>query len=265
LKAEIAESETQLAAKLDQKERAKILLFLAKSGILNSLNDKYLEKIATEQLKTDDNILPNFELSETLPSWTALAHPMNAVFQSTAESVGELITGGSFMGRQHCSGFFVAEDLFLTTDFCTNQAGEFLIIRVPTAMPSSETGSGNDKIFSFSELSLGVINVSDRVQPLSIAQDEVLKVGLRLVMIHAPLGQGLVVSECSVLQVNPSKFDHDCASMPGSGGAAILDRGSLEVVGIHIGAYPRSENGSAITFTKSSYQSLMTALDRAKQ
>ena len=222
----------QLDSEIDQTERARILLFLAKSGILSTLNVEYLEELANEQLQSDEDIIPRLSGTQGMGRWSVLIDPMNArLWDAGAATV---LISGSDHGA--CSGFFVDPSRLVTTDYCAESISDIRAV--------ADFHSWGDTISTtifeleapeiFPELGAATVkSVQASNNTLNIAEDDELISGLPLILIHYPLGQVAAVSTCSVVQIVNQEILHNCDTIGGSAGGPLLSAISLNVVGFH--------------------------------
>lgn len=235
----------QLASELDQSERARVLLFLAKSGILSTLNVAYLEELANEQLSSDQNIIPRLSTSPSAASWSDLSSPKNSRLWDVGAATARVDSIQSSIGRGICSGFFVRPNQLVTTDHCVGGLTELSALAgyYSISDTTSTTRYALDDLTVYTEMGAGSarsIEISDDV--LTVAEDDELRIGLPLVLIHYPEGGVAKVSRCSVVKIAKDEILHECDTLGGSSGGALLSEISLNLVGFHYaGASPLTD------------------------
>lgn len=235
----------QLATKIDQSERARVLLFLAKSGILSTLNVSYLEELANEQLNSGQSVIPKLNVSSDAVSWSDLNEPKNSRLWDVGGATVKLdgLTSGGSIGV--CSGFFVGPNQLVTTDHCV---GGFSRMSALTGYYSNADISTIKRytlydLTAYSNLGAGSALTSETADSvLKIADDDELRIGLPLALIHYPEGGIAKVSRCSVVKLVDDEILHNCDTIGGSSGGPLLSEISLNVVGFHFaGATPMTD------------------------
>lgn len=227
----------QLSENLPQEDRARVLLFLAKSGIVSTLNVEYLEALASDQLASDPgtSLIPFLSSSRRELGWTPLSAVHNLGVSAVSRSVGR-ISVSTPESSFKCTGVFVGSRALVTADYCA-----------PDGVNAKITvGSNSDDLVQFRdiyELTLQRRNediglawyepIGDPVSALKISDPTEAIEGLPVVLVHYPGGADAQISRCDIIDVENRRIKHNCSSFAGSGGGPLISELTGAVVGIH--------------------------------
>ena len=188
----------QLSANIEQVERARVLLFLAKSGILSQLDVDYLEGLAKEQLKTDEVVIPHLAPSAS-PESSMIFEKMNLGLWKAGDATVRLPIRGGDGEVRICSGFFVSSTRVAVADYCLRDL-EDVGVREGLVRPSDSLPVGSFSVTDFEifpSLGLGIVTTSAPTDSiLEVAEHDELSVGMPVVIIHYPAGPFARVSKC---------------------------------------------------------------------
>lgn len=160
-------------------------------------------------------------------------------------SIARFDTLGS-TGMRTCTAWLVSAFHVLTMGHCINQPTREIdaarvvfgymdprasdaVTSLDVVLPASEVGSSLD----YAILSLeGAASLNRNPLPISTRAPQV---GDKLFLLHHPGGRELSysVQPCEVLALQNTIVTHDCDTLPGSGGAPLINADTLEVIGLH--------------------------------
>jgi V8-like Glu-specific endopeptidase len=248
-------------------ERAAVLLFLVRAGVLSTLNEDELREMAEQQIeRPDTTIIPQLTPSQQymggivgfddsdLVSGFDVDHPVRQL----ARSVGRLKIMNANQAVSICTAFLVSQDQIATARHCVNGEyqrmqfelypdgldaavpnGEFLFYDVSNAPPKIYRNDGNG---GYVTLTLQQ-PVDNAFQPLTTDPSTGAE-GAKLGVIYFRGGseQRAVwgAPDCKALKWESDLLYHLCDTGAGTSGSPIIDLETNAVVGVHT---QRSEFG----------------------
>ena len=249
---EIVKSELADASKTNA-QRADVLLFLAKAGILNSLNTDELIQMAEKQRDNpNENIIPSFGGNNDARSAGILADRVSVedpVFSSLS-AVGKVEnTFGS------CTAFLTSKNTLVVPNFCLeeNSPTNFFIlndrkIEIKTwSLPKGSPPYGISKVQLMQDI--------NNVVPLETSTTAPV-IGNTVGIVFFGTDKKRVIwdkQKCFITEVGKIDFDYNCNLPKGSSGSPIIDKISSKVIGVHIAELElpdgrRTSNASRIAF-----------------
>ncbi|WP_300009589.1 trypsin-like peptidase domain-containing protein [uncultured Roseobacter sp.] len=256
---EIVRSELTNAEKSNA-ERAAVLLFLVRAGVLSTLNEDELREMAEQQIERPDaTIIPQLTPSPQnlggivgfddsgLVSGFDIDHPARQL----ARSVGRLKIMNANQAVSMCTAFLVSKDQIATARHCVDQeyqrmrfelfpdgfdatisGGEFETYEVSNTPATIYRGDGRG---GYAVLTLEQ-PVGDAFQPLATDPSTGAE-GARLGVIYFRFGseQRAVwgAPDCKVLKWENDLFYHLCDTGAGTSGSPIIDLETNAVVAVH--------------------------------
>lgn len=259
---EIVKAELSNESKTNS-DRAAILLFLVRAGVLNTLNRNELQAMAEEQIRNpDQDIVPQLTASSSYlggivgadDALPVASYPPNHPLRTLAASVGRLSVTSDRAQTTTCTAFLVDRSHIATAGHCVGAEAKSssFVLGGNTIYPALSVYSVelNDRRTidagdQGSYIILKLANaVSELVEPIKIS-DQSSETPLRLGMIYYRAGaaEPLAVwgaQDCRVLKWEPLVLHHLCDTGAGASGAPVIDISTNSVVGIH---FKRSELG----------------------
>ncbi|MCV9965699.1 hypothetical protein OIU34_27890 [Pararhizobium sp. BT-229] len=236
-------------------ERAAVLLFLVKAGVLSTLDRNELQTMAEDQLQNPHkDIIPQLTPnSDFMPAIVGAddARPITAFNESApvrmlARSVG-LLTWKSGGEAFNCTAFLVARDQIATAGYCMKDNVEGAIFSLLPMGKFSNPIHLKVDLSRRQEFQVGEDGSYIHIG-LQEPADESFKplvIGKNLLKENSPLGviyfrNGVLfsavwgASDCRVVKLEPSVFEHLCDTGVGTSGSPIFDIATNSVVGMHI-------------------------------
>ena len=241
-------------------ERAAVLLFLVRAGVLSTLNEDELREMAEQQIERPDaTIIPQLTPSQQylggivgpddsgLVSGFDVDHPVRQL----ARSVGRLKIMNANQAVSMCTAFLVSQDQIATARHCVDQEYQRMRFELfPESLDAAIAGgesefyevSNEPPIIYRDDGSGGYATllleqpVSDAFQPLNTESGTGVA-GARLGVIYFRGGteQRAVwgAPDCKALKWGKDLLYHLCDTGPGTSGSPIIDLETNAVVGIH--------------------------------
>ncbi|OED50537.1 hypothetical protein AB838_01870 [Rhodobacteraceae bacterium (ex Bugula neritina AB1)] len=241
-------------------ERAAVLLFLVRAGVLGTLNEDELREMAEQQIERPDvTIIPQLTPSQqylggivgfddsSLVSGIKVDHPARQL----ARSVGRLIIMNANQAVSMCTAFLVSQDQIATARHCVDReyqrmrfelfpdgldtaasGGEFEFYEVSNTPPKiyRDDGSGGYATLTLEQ------PVGDAFQPLSTDPSTGAR-GARLGVIYFRGGSELRAvwdaPDCRVLKWENDLLYHLCDTGAGTSGSPVFDLETNAVVAVH--------------------------------
>ncbi|MER9456623.1 serine protease [Mesorhizobium sp. M0478] len=248
---EIVKSELSNLSKTNG-ERAAVLLFLARAGILNSLNRDELQAMAEEQIQNPDKeIIPRLTSNSVLPgvigfddSQLISSLPDQHPARQLARAVGRLA-----IQRKNqlvvCTAFLVGPSQIITATHCAKDAISIRFLLLPKGtidgsvifnvdLTKTKIVGSEDKMGGYA--SLGLDRPADAsFTPLVISRNALSENATLGVIYFRTDGLPRTVwgvADCRVIKLEPNLIHHQCDTGPGSSGAPIIDLSTNSVVAV---------------------------------
>ncbi|MER8394939.1 serine protease [Mesorhizobium sp. M1340] len=248
---EIVKSELSNLSKTNA-ERAAVLLFLARAGVLSSLNRDELQAMAEEQIQNPDKeIIPRLTPNSASPgiigfddSQLVSSLPEQHPARRLARSVGRL----AIQRKDQiftCTAFLVGPSQIVTASHCIGDAVSIRFLLLPEGtidgsiifnvdLTRNEIVGPDDKMGGYAYLNLD--RAADDSFPPFVISQSTLSENTPLGVIYFR-GDGLPrtvwgVADCRVIKLEPNLVHHQCDTGNGASGAPIIDISTNSVVAV---------------------------------
>lgn len=257
-------------------ERAEVLLFLVRAGVLNSLNETELREMAEQQIESPDStIIPQLTPSASGVGgivgtddvvWLSefdLEHPVVTL----SGSVGRLTQRSAGGEAKACTAFLVDRDRIATATYCVDQVTDISSMAFEL-YPNGDTSNLNKSVFEITgyehrnnasddwQDGYTILNlnkpVAKEIEPLKLSAKH-FEVGSPLAILYFRRGKNLgavwSAPDCQVIDWRDDIILHGCDTGPGASGGPILDPDTQTVVAVHTGRHRQGAVAARINRT----------------